>query len=87
MGMSSFKNLQQQQDEFFGGRGSEPLEKIHRSIDQQQGIFRLFADVAELFIPQSVNTIFKMIGSDDDVVKPRPPSPFDDHFSLPGGRG
>ena len=85
--MSSFKNLQHQQDEFFGGRGSEPLEKIHQSIDQQQGIFRLFADVAELFIPQSVNTIFRMIGSGEDVVKPHPPLPFDDHFNLPGGRG
>ena len=85
MAMSSFKRLQDEQDTFIRGQRPDVLEDIQQKVEHQQGIFRLFADVAELFLPQTVNTFFKMVGSDDDVVKPRPPH--DDDFYLPNGRG
>ncbi len=87
--MSNFKELQFEQDAFFHRKNMGDLNAIHQKLDNQQGIFRLFADVAELFLPQTVNTFFKMVGADDDVVKPRKTGP--DEFvhsgNIPGGRG
>jgi hypothetical protein len=87
--MSNFKLLQDEQEAFFQQKQPETLHHIHQKLDDQQGIFRLFADVAELFMPQSINTIFKMMGSEDDAIKPRSSAhrPYDDTGFIPGGRG
>ncbi len=84
--MSNFKELE---NGFGDQRAAFHLHDIHEKLGNQQGMFRLFADVAELFLPQTINTFFKMAGSNDDVVKPRqaPPDFFENSGNIPGGRG
>ena len=84
--MSNFKELERG---FNHNLNLRELHDIHEKLGNQQGIFRLFADVAELFLPQSVNTFLKMVGSEEDVVKPRQSGPdiFENSGYIPGGRG
>ncbi len=87
MAMSNFNELE---DSFLRGSDPSALHEIHERLEGQRGMFRLFADVAELFVPQTVNTFFKMMGVTDDVVKPRqsgPPGDLLDSGNIPGGRG
>jgi hypothetical protein len=82
--MNNFKELE---NEFRGD--DQMFREIHKNVSNQQGLFKLFSDVAELFLPNTANTFFKMLGSDEDVVKPKTPKfrSSETPGNIPGGRG
>jgi hypothetical protein len=89
--MSSFKELEIQENHRFAEQPQfgAALQHIHQKVDQQQGFFSLFSSVVELFLPQTINTALKMVGSETEAIQAEradsPEDGFDDRWPMPGG--